>query len=100
MEGVGGDEERGIRGSRADFPTVYMLILNLTALVLELFIHQMQIDFFSPFVIVFLWILDCCGEMLIYVNGKFSTLLGAAEVAAWIFCVTKNYNNNKNLINM
>lgn len=41
-----GVKEKGIGGSRADFPTVYMLIPNLTALVLELFIHQMQIFFF------------------------------------------------------
>lgn len=34
-----GVKEKGIRSSRADFPTVYMLISNLTALVLELFIH-------------------------------------------------------------
>lgn len=41
--GVGVKErigEGGLRGGfRADFPTVYMLISNLTALVLELFIH-------------------------------------------------------------
>lgn len=36
--GVGVKELKG--GSRgADFPTVYMLISNLTALVLELFLH-------------------------------------------------------------
>lgn len=42
-----GVKEKGVGGSRADFPTVYMLISNLTALVLELFIHRMQINFFS-----------------------------------------------------
>lgn len=42
-----------VGGSRADFPTVYMLIQNLTALVLELFIHQMLIFLFSPFDVVF-----------------------------------------------
>lgn len=36
--GVGVKEKGGWRGSRADFPTVYMLISNVTALVLELFI--------------------------------------------------------------
>lgn len=36
-ERIGG--EGGWGGFRADFPTVYMLISNLTALVLELFIH-------------------------------------------------------------
>lgn len=34
-------------GFRADFPTVYMLISNLTALVLELFIHLNANLFFS-----------------------------------------------------
>lgn len=43
-----GVKEKGMGGSREDFPTVYMLISNLTALVLELFIHRMQINF-SPF---------------------------------------------------
>lgn len=38
--GVGVKEKgTGGGGRRADFPTVYMLISNLTALVLELFIH-------------------------------------------------------------
>lgn len=34
-----GVKELGGEGGRADFPTVYMLISNLTALVLELFTH-------------------------------------------------------------
>lgn len=37
----------GKGGFRADFPTVYMLISNLTALVLELFIHLNANLFFS-----------------------------------------------------
>ena len=41
-----GVKEKGTGGGRADFPTVYMLISNLTALVLELFLHRMQINFF------------------------------------------------------
>ena len=34
-----GVKEKETGGSRADFPTVYMLISNLTALVLEPFLH-------------------------------------------------------------
>lgn len=40
-----GVKEKGAGGGGADFPTVYMLISNLTDPVLELFIHQMQIIF-------------------------------------------------------
>lgn len=43
-------------GSRADFPTVYMLISNITALVLELFIRRMQINFFSFCYLFFLFL--------------------------------------------
>lgn len=70
--GVGVKErigEGGWRGGfRADFPTVYMLISNLTALVLELFIHLNANLFFlslalSSFVTItfffFLETLDC-----------------------------------------
>lgn len=43
IKALKGNQGWGLRsregGSRADFPTVYMLISNLTALVLELFIH-------------------------------------------------------------
>lgn len=43
-----GLRRRGLGGCRrADFPTVYMLISNLTAPVLELFLQRMQILFFS-----------------------------------------------------
>lgn len=36
---MGVKERAGEGGLKGDFPTVYMLISNLTALVLELFIH-------------------------------------------------------------
>ena len=50
IKALKGSQGWGLRseGRGADFPTVYMLISNLTALVLELFIHRMQINFF-PF---------------------------------------------------
>lgn len=65
-ERIGEGGRRG--GFRADFPTVYMLISNLTALVLELFIHLNANLFFlslalSSFVTItfffFLETLDC-----------------------------------------
>lgn len=53
--------KRSKRGGEGDFPTVYMLIPNLTALVLELFILKMLIVFLLIFFAFFLLVitLDC-----------------------------------------
>lgn len=70
----------------ADFPTVYMLISNLTALVLEPFIHWMQIFFFSPSLLL-LWSLLFFFPFWrhLTVDGKMQMNVRMESLALWIW---------------
>lgn len=52
-------KKKGMGVAATDFPTVYMLISNLTALVLEPFLHGMLINFFFLLSCSFWQTLDC-----------------------------------------
>jgi len=84
--GVGVKEKGcGVGGSSStDFPTVYMLISNLTALVLEPFIHQMLINFFSFCYRVFCRHLTADGKMLI--NVCLESFLTELFCWIWVMC--------------
>lgn len=60
-------KKKGLGVAATDFPTVYMLISNLTALVLEPFLHGMLINFFSFCPGLFGRHLTADGKMLIHV---------------------------------
>lgn len=94
IKALKGNQGWGVEGvSKADFPTVYMLISNLTALVLELFIHWMQIIFYS----------FCRGPLScrhLTVDGKMQMNVSMERLSSWLWvngCILLRWCNLFNL---